>query len=64
MEKLTDRELNILELMVQGYSNEEIAKKLFISKHTVKMHISIMIQKLGLRNRCEIAYMAGKKDIV
>ena len=64
VEKLTSREIEILKLVVKGYSNEEIAKELFISKHTVKMHISIMIQKLGLKNRCEIAYMAGKKNIV
>ena len=64
MENLTNRELEILKLVVKGLSNEEIAQKLFISKHTVKMHVSIMIQKLGLKNRCEIAYMAGKKDIV
>ena len=64
MENLTARELEIFKLIAKGYSNEEIAKELFISKHTVKMHISIMFQKLGIKNRCELAYMAGKKDIV
>ena len=64
MERLTDREIEIFKLIAKGYSNEEIAKELFISKHTVKMHISMMFQKLELRNRCELAYMAGKNNIV
>ena len=64
MKNLTARELDVLKLVVKGFSNEEIADKLFISKHTVKMHISIMLDKLSLKNRCEMAYIAGKENII
>lgn len=64
MENLTQRELEILELVTKGWSNEEIAKQLFISKHTVKMHISIILQKMGVRNRCEAAFLIGKENIL
>ena len=63
MENLTNRETEILKLVTRGYSNGEIAQKLFISKHTVKMHISIILQKLKVRNRSEAAYLVGKQNL-
>ena len=63
VENLTNRETEILKLVTRGFSNEEIAQNLFISKHTVKMHISIILQKLEVRNRSEAAYLVGKAHL-
>jgi len=52
--KLTEREYDILKLICEGLSNEEIAKKLFISKNTVKTHIRNIYDKLNVKNRREI----------
>lgn len=55
---LTERELEILRLMVDGLSNPEIAKKLFVSRSTVKFHVSNILMKLGATSRTEAASMA------
>jgi NarL family two-component system response regulator LiaR len=55
---LTERELEILQLMVGGLSNPEIAKKLFVSRSTVKFHVSNILMKLGVANRTEAVSMA------
>jgi NarL family two-component system response regulator LiaR len=55
---LTDRELEILQLMVDGLSNPEIAEKLFVSRSTVKFHVSNILMKLGATSRTEAASMA------
>jgi len=55
---LTDRELDILQLMVDGLSNPEIAKKLFVSRSTVKFHVSNILMKLGATSRTEAVSMA------
>ena len=54
MEKnlLTKREQEIFSLLVHNYSTKEIATKLFISEKTVRNHISNVMQKLGVKNRC------------
>lgn len=60
---LTEREIEVLKLVANGYSNEEIGKMLFISKHTAKMHVSNIIKKLSVKSRCELAYIAAKENI-
>ena len=60
---LTKREKKILELVCQGFSNEEIGKKLFISSHTVKFHIISILHKFKLKNRVSAAYFAGKENL-
>jgi NarL family two-component system response regulator LiaR len=55
---LTDRELGILQLMVDGLSNPDIAKKLFVSRSTVKFHVSNILMKLGATSRTEAVSMA------
>ena len=52
---LSDRELQIAEVIAQGRTNQEIAAELFISLSTVKTHLASIQHKLGLRNRVEIA---------
>jgi NarL family two-component system response regulator LiaR len=55
---LTGRELEILQLMVDGLSNPEIAKKMYVSRSTVKFHVSNILMKLGAASRTEAASMA------
>ena len=55
---LTDRELEILRAMVDGLSNPDIAKKLFVSRSTVKFHVSNILMKLGAASRTEAVSMA------
>jgi NarL family two-component system response regulator LiaR len=55
---LTERESEILQLMVDGLSNPEIAKKLYVSRSTVKFHVSNILMKLGAASRTEAASMA------
>ncbi len=49
---LTKREQEIFTLLINNYSTKEIAQKLFISEKTVRNHISNVMQKLGVKNRC------------
>jgi NarL family two-component system response regulator LiaR len=55
---LTERELEILRLMVDGLSNPELAKRLFVSRSTVKFHVSNILMKLGAGSRTEAVSMA------
>lgn len=55
---LTRRERDVLELLVAGYTNEEIAQRLFISSHTVKSHTQNIFKKLGVKNRLQAALWA------
>jgi len=63
-EKLTARELEILKLAAQGLSNKEIAEELFLSLGTIKNHISIVLDKLELRDRTQLAIYAIRHNIV
>jgi len=61
---LTDRELEILTLMVQGLSNNEIAERLFVSRSTIKFHVSNILSKLSVTSRTEAVALAIKKQLV
>jgi len=50
---ISKREYEVLELMAQGFSNQEIADKLFVSLNTVKTHSSNLFAKLGVKRRTE-----------
>jgi DNA-binding NarL/FixJ family response regulator len=57
-EPLTDREEQVLATLARGRTNTEIADELFISLSTVKTHVASLMDKLGARNRVEIAIWA------
>ena len=61
---LTTQELNVLEFLVKGCSNKVIAQKLFISNHTVKFHVTSILNKLGAGTRTEAAYIATQQNLV
>jgi len=62
--RLTPREEDVLRHVVHGSSNVEIAKALYLSRHTVKQHTSALYKKLGVRNRAEAASRAQQLGIV
>jgi LuxR family transcriptional regulator, regulator of acetate metabolism len=51
---LTRREVEVLELMVKGESNGQIAQQLFVSEGTIKFHVKNILRKMGARNRSEL----------
>ncbi len=55
---LTDREREVLDLMVEGHDNAEIARRLFISQNTVKNHVASILGKLEVANRLQAAVLA------
>jgi DNA-binding NarL/FixJ family response regulator len=52
---LSARQREVLEHLAQGHSNEEIARRLFISRNTVKFHLRVIYERLGVHNRVEAA---------
>lgn len=63
IDSLTSREKDILEGIASGLSNKEIGQKLFLSEKTVKHYITIILQKLQVRNRVEAALMAQRSEL-
>lgn len=61
---LTAREIEVLRLLGEAKSNSEIADLLFISEHTVKVHVSRILEKLGLSTRAEAVRFAIRSGVV
>lgn len=61
---LTQREFEVIRLVAQGRSNQEIAQELFISDKTVKTHVSNILGKLQLADRTQLAIYAIKHGLV
>ena len=64
VEGLTERERDVIQLVAEGCSNQEIAKELVISEKTVKTHVSNILSKLHLEDRTQLAIYAIKKGLV
>ena len=62
--KLTVREKEILNLIIQEFTTEEIAVKLFVSTKTVESHRSNLIQKLGVKNSAGLVRVAFEKGLI
>jgi two-component system, NarL family, response regulator LiaR len=62
--QLSTRELEILELIVEGHSNPEIAKRLYLSISTIKTHVHNIMNKLAVSDRVQAAVVALRSGIV
>jgi len=63
-EQLTAREIEVLQEVATGATNQEIAERLCISVNTVRNHVHNMLRKLSLENRRELAHFAAEKGFV
>jgi NarL family two-component system response regulator LiaR len=61
---LSKRELEVLQLMAQGLSNQEIAGHLFVSLNTVKTHSSKLFEKMEVQRRTQAVDMAKKRSLI
>jgi DNA-binding NarL/FixJ family response regulator len=62
--RLTERENEVLKLLVQGKSNTQIAQELIVSVHTAKAHVCSILQKLCVDDRVQAAVKAIKEGLV
>jgi DNA-binding CsgD family transcriptional regulator len=60
-ESLTPTELQVVQLVTKGLTNPQVAERMFISRATVKAHLSHIFQKLGLTSRSELAAVAARR---
>ena len=61
---ISRRELEVLELMAKGLSNQEIAEKLFVSLNTIKTHSSSLFEKLEVKRRTQATEKAKKAGLI
>lgn len=61
---LSGREVQVLELIVQGLANKQIAYSLSIAEHTVKNHVKSILSKLGVQDRTQAATVAIQRGII
>ena len=64
VEALTDREVQVLELLAEGLPNKAIARRLSISDQTVKFHVSSISAKLGAANRTDAVRRAARLGLI
>lgn len=62
--QLSERELEVLKLMVEGYSNPEIAAALYLSPNTIKTHVRGIMNKLAVDDRVQAAVVALRSGLV
>ena len=61
---LSDREIEFLRLICDGYDNKEIASRLFLAEGTVRNGVSGLLEKLGLKDRTQLAVFAIKNNLI
>lgn len=61
---LSEREIEVLQLVAKGMSNKEIGAALFVAEHTVKNHLKRIYGKLGVADRTEAAMVAAQRGII
>jgi LuxR family maltose regulon positive regulatory protein len=64
IEPLSERELEVLQLIAEGLTNQEIASRLFLSLNTIKVHTRNIYGKLGVNNRMQAATKAKDLEIL
>ena len=64
MERLTEREYEVLKFAIRGMPNCEVAKKTFITEHTVKAHMTSIMKKLEVTNRTAAAFIALTNHLI
>jgi DNA-binding NarL/FixJ family response regulator len=64
VDRLSDRELEVLRLIANGMSNAEIAGELLLGRSTVKTHVGNLLDKLSLRDRVQLAIFAYESGLI
>lgn len=62
--ELTDRELEVLDLLAQGYSNKAMANELVVSEHTIRAHLRNIMHKLSAENRVQAVARATREGLL
>jgi DNA-binding CsgD family transcriptional regulator len=62
-ESLTSTELRVVALVARGLTNAEVARRLYVSRHTVESHLSHVFSKLGLASRVQLAVQAAGREL-
>lgn len=61
---LTPRELRILKLVVDGCTNAQIASRLHLGTQTVKNQLTVLMERVGVKNRVQLAVTAVRRDLI
>jgi ATP/maltotriose-dependent transcriptional regulator MalT len=61
---ISKRELEVLQLMAEGFSNDEIAAKLFVSLNTIKTHNTKLFEKMDVKRRTQAVEMAKRLSLI
>ena len=62
-QSLTQRELEVLKLVIEGKTNSEIANEMFVSTNTAKAHVGNILEKFGVKDRVQAAVMAVRANL-